>query len=348
MKRLTALVLAMIMVLSLAVVTASAEGLTYAPGTVLRMATGYNSAKTGITFDSETAGEGVTLADGVTYNTGSLKPTWVALQDILGVVFESKYQGNGSAKEFEYWKDRLNEVDMVSGTASTLSEYGEVGSLVNLAEYLDKMPSFKAYLDANPIVRLSITGNTKTGAIYFSPYFDGVNDIERMPLMRVDWVVKLLDGEGEFTADACKDLAAYVYTPYMPTSGKVEIETPTLDGAATEKVVKDYDAYGNIIQKMNDAGALNGVQAVNMLREYIDKTYGGYYGTERSNLFIGQNAAWDADELVALLRCVVANPQTLNGTDSVQGLFSREDNNNQRRVDMFRFAGTLFGVRGME
>ena len=116
MKRLTAIALAMIMVLSLAVATAGADGLNYASGTVLRMATGYNSAKTGITFDSETAGEGVTLADGVTYNTGSLKPTWVALQEILGVVFESKYQGNGAAKEFEYWKDRLNEVDMVSGT----------------------------------------------------------------------------------------------------------------------------------------------------------------------------------------------------------------------------------------
>ena len=45
---------------------------------------------------------------------------------------------------------------------------------------------------------------------------------------------------------------------------------------------------------------------------------------------------------------MVANPQTLNGTDSVQGLFTREDSNNQRRVDMFRFAGTLFGVRGLE
>ena len=63
---------------------------------------------------------------------------------------------------------------------------------------------------------------------------------------------------------------------------------------------------------------------------------------------MGQNAAWDVDELVALLRCVVANPQTLNGTDSVQGLFTREDDNNQRRVDMFRFAGHLFGVRGLE
>ncbi len=340
MKRILSLVLAVAMLLTMGI--ASADGVT------LRMATGYNSAQTGITFDAEVAGEGVTLADGVTYNTGSLKPTWVELEKILGFSFESKYQGNGSAKEFEYWKDRLADVDMFSGPAATLSEYGEVGSLVNLADYMDQLPNFKAYLDANPIVRLSITGNTKTGAIYFSPYFDGVNDIERMPLMRVDYAMKLLDGEGEFTADACKDIAAPVYTPYMPTTGKVEIETPTADGTATQILTKDYDAAGNIIAKMNEKGVMSGVEAVNMLRTYIDTAYNGYYGTTRSNLFVGQDAAWDVDELVALLRCVVANPQSLNGTDSIQGLFTREDGNNQRRVDLFRFAGSLFGVRGLE
>ena len=348
MKKALSLVMALVMVLCMVSLAGAEGGLSYAEGTVLRMGTGYNNAKTGLLFDAEVAGDGITLADGKTYNTGDLKPTWVAVEDTLKIKFESVYQGNGASAEFDYWKEKLDQVDVLSGTAAKLSEAGESGLVVNIADYLDQMPSFKAYLDANPIVKLSITGNTDTGAIYFSPYFDGVNDIERMPLMRVDWVKKLLDGEGEFTADACKALAAPVYTPYMPAEGKIEIETPNLEGTAVETVTKDYDAYGNIVAKMNEAGALDGVAAVNMLREYIDKTYGGYYGTERSNLYIGQNAAWDADELVALLRCVVANPQTLNGTDSIQGLFSREDGNNQRRVDMFRFAGMLFGVRGLE
>ena len=350
MKRTFSLLMALAIVMTMLVGTASAEAaeLTYAEGTVLRMATGYNNTKTGLFFDAGVAGEGVTLADGVTYLAGDLKPTWVEVEKQLGVKFENQYQGNSAAKEFDFWKDRLAEVDMVSGTAAKLTEYGEAGSIVNIAEYLDQMPNFKAYLEANPIVRLSITGNTDTGAIYFSPYFDGVNDIERMPLMRVDWVQKLLDGEGAFAADACNKLAAPVYTPYMPTAGTVEIDVVSLDGTAVETIAKNYDAAGNIVEKMNAAGELDGVAAVNMLRDYIDAAYNGYYGTERSNLFIGQNAAWDADELVALLRCVVANPQTLNGTDTVQGLFSREDNNNQRRVDMFRFAGTLFGVRGLE
>ena len=328
--------------------TQPAGELTFAPGTILRMATGYNSAKTGLFFSADVAGDGITLADGVTYQTGDLKPTWVEVQNRLGMVFEDKYQGNSATKEFEFWKDRLNEVDMVAGNASTLSEYGVAGSVVNIAEYLNMMPNFKAYLEQNPIVRLSITGDTNTGAIYFSPYFDGVNDIERMPLMRADWVAKLLDGEGEFAAEKSGMTPAAVYEPYMPTSGKVTVDVVNLEGTAVESVTKDYDAAGNIVALMNAAGSISGVEAVNMLRTYIDTAYAGYYGTQRSNLFIGQNAAWDADEMVALLRCVVSNAQTLNGTDAIQGLFSREDNNNQRRVDMFRFAGTLFGVRGLE
>ena len=350
MKRTLSLLAAIVMMISVFAVPAVAETteLTYAEGTVLRMATGYNNAKTGLFFSPDVAGEGVTLADGKTYYSGDLKPTWVAVEEKLGVKFEDRYQGNSTSAEFDFWKDRLNEVDMVSGTASKLTEYGEIGAIVNIADYLHLMPNFKAYLDQNPIVRLSITGNTNTGAIYFSPYFDGVNDIERMPLMRTDWVVALLDGEGEFTAESCNMLATPVYTPYMPTTGTVTVDVVNLEGTAVEQVTKNYDAAGNIVELMNNAGPIDGVTAVNMLRDYIDVAYGGYYGTNRSNLFIGQNAAWDADELVALLRCVVANPQTLNGTDSVQGLFSREDDNNQRRVDMMRFAGVLFGVRGLE
>ena len=329
--------------------------LSYAEGTTLRMATGYNSKATGLFFSADVAekhGGTITLADGNTYRAGDLKPTWVEVENRLDINFENKYQGSKNASvEFEYWKNQLDNVDMVSGTASQLSEAGVAGDLVNIAEYLDAMPNFKAYLEANPIVRLSITGDVTTGAIYFSPYFDGVDDIERMPLMRTDWVEKLLNGEGDFTATSSNKLSAAVYTPYMPISGKVEVEAANKAGTEVITLTKNYTDAGNIIVTMNNAlaaGEVDGVAAVNMLRDYIDAAYDGYYGTNRADLFIGQDAAWDADELVALLRCVVANPQTLNGTDKVAGLFSREDDNNQRRVDMFRFAGTLFGVRGLE
>ncbi len=327
------------------------DRLVFAQGTELRMATGYNNANTGLFFSAEKAGDGIKLADGKTYYADDLKPTWVEVQNRLGMKFVNMYQGNSAKNEFIFWQDRLNEVDMVSGTVAQLNEAGVNGKLINIADYLDYMPNFKAYLEANPIVRLSITGDTNNGAIYFSPYFDGVNDIERMPLMRTDWVVALLDGEGDFTATQSHNLNKAVYTPYMPTSGKVDVEVVDLDGKTVKTISKNYDAAGNIVKVMNDAlakGDVTGVEAVNMLRDYIDTAYNGYYGTSRSNLFVGQNAAWDADELVALLRCVIANSYTLNGTDKIHGIFSRENNNNQRRVDMFRFAGTLFGVRGLE
>ena len=351
LSKLFAFLLAAAMLLSmLAACTPAVE----AEGVTLRMATGYNNPNTGISFDAGTISDygkdGVlTLSNGKSYRQGDLKPTWEAVSEKLGINFEDKWTGAGSAsKEYDYWAQRLNEVDMVAGSATTLAESGAAGNLVNIAEYLDQMPNFKKYLDENPIVKLSIVGDVNTGAIYYSPYFDGVNDIERMPLMRTDWVEKLLDGEEEFTAASYNVQNRFYYKPYMPTSGKVTVDVVNAAGTGVEQVTKDYDAYGNIVEIMNMADSINGVELVYMLRQYIDKTYNGYYGTKRSDLFIGQNAAWDADELVALLRCIVANPQTLNGTDKVYGLFSREDNNMQRKVDMFRFIGTLFGVRGLE
>nr|WP_027871357.1 hypothetical protein [[Eubacterium] cellulosolvens] len=324
------------------------EELQYAEGTVLRMATGYNSPQTGMSFDEETAKGGVTLADGNTYYPGDLKPTWAEVEKRLNISIEDKYQGNSSDNELAYWKGRFDEIDLIVGNSSSLTALGETGQLLDLSRYMDLMPNFRTKLDEYPVARLSVTGNTDIGAIYFAPYFDGVDDIERMPLMRVDWVQKLLDGAEPFTAESCGSTGSFHYNPYMPTTGKIEVEVVRPDGKRRVKIFKDYDAFGNIIEKMNAVGTLNGVEAVNLLRQYIDETYDGYYGEKRSELFVGQDAAWDVDELVALLRCISANSRTLNGTKTVQGIFTRDDGDNQRRCDMWRLAGLLFGVRGLD
>ena len=368
-SKLLALVLVLMMAASMMLVGCSGgtkepsgktyKDLTYAAGTELRMATGYDANGTGISMNAGVAGEGVKLADGTTYNSKDLKPTWVDIQNKLNVKFTDVFNDKKTDKNYSEWKDKLDQVDMLSITASQANETG-ASEFVNIAEYLDYMPNFDKYLNDNPIVRLSITGSTAdNGAIYFSPYFDGSDDIERMPLMRTDWVEKLLNGDGQFTATTYTNTATPAYTPYMPTSGKVAVEvvdSVSATGETTTKTIeKDYSKFGNIIEKMNAEGSMTGVDAVNMLREYIDKTYNGYYGNKRADLYIGQNAAWDADELVALLRCVVANSATvspeytaLKDGNNVVGLFARENNNNQRRIDMFRFAATLFGVRGLE
>ena len=82
---------------TIAEVAIEADALTYASGTVLRMACGYNNDKTGMSFTADLAGEGITLADGNTYHSGDLKPTWQAVEQLLDIKIEDKYQGNNDA-----------------------------------------------------------------------------------------------------------------------------------------------------------------------------------------------------------------------------------------------------------
>ena len=316
--------------------------LEYAEGTELRVAAGYNSDKTGISFtNADVTKDGITLADGKTYQTGDFKPTWQYLSELLKITFVDKYSGQSTAKEFPVWENQLDQVDIVAGTTNALNAAGAEGKLVNLAEHLDQMPSFKKFLEDNQIARLSITGNTETGAIYFSPYFDGNDDIERMPLIRADFVRTLLDTDGYKGAN--RPLADYVYQPYAAED--YSVESLTADGSGTQTITKKVAGENNIIAKMN-AQPLTGDEAVKMFQEYIDATYPGVYA-KRSDLFLGYDAAWDADEMVALLRCAVAS---LNDNDGnpIAGLYSRETSNLQREIDLTRFAGHLFGVRGME
>ena len=327
--------------------------LEYAEGTILRIAAGYQKTSHAISFRDPTimtdagAVDGVlTLADGNQYRLGDLKPTWVQVSQDLGIIFEDLFTGAGSAtNEFKYWRDaeKLGEVDIIAGGADVIQEAGAQGQLVNLAEYLQYMPNFYAYLQENPVVRLSVTADVSNGAIYMSPYFDGVDDIERFPLVRADMVQKLLDGDTAY-AGANRAVNTSAYTPYITEN--YSIESLTADGKATQTITKDYSKAQNIIAQMNATADLTGDQAVAMFRAYIDAMYGDVY-ENRSDLFLGYNAAWDADELVALLRCAVAS---LNDTDGnpITGLYSRETSNQQREVDLFRFAGSLFGVRGME
>ena len=334
--------------------------LEYAEGTILRIAAGYQKTSHAISFRDPTimtdagAVDGVlTLADGNQYRLGDLKPTWVQVSQDLGIIFEDLFTGAGSAtNEFKYWRDaeKLGEVDIIAGGADVIQEAGAQGQLVNLAEYLQYMPNFYAYLQENPVVRLSVTADVSNGAIYMSPYFDGVDDIERFPLVRADMVQKLLDGDKAFAGDN-RAVNTSAYTPYI--NENYSIESLTADGKGTQTIVKDFTKAQNIIAQMNEAKDLTGDEAVAMFRAYIDAMYGDVY-ENRSDLFLGYDAAWDADELVALLRCAVASlsyekedDKGNKSTVPIEGLFYREPKQ-QRAVDLFRFAGSLFGVRGME
>ena len=331
------------------------KDLVYADGTELKMAVAHNNTATSISFKAGAPAQA--LADGKVYYTDELKPVWAELEKVLKVKFNDVYSGGKSAQaEFTNWQNlSYAGVDVLVGNADQMSEEGKKGKIVDLSQWLDYMPNFKAFLEENPIVKLSVVSDTKTGAIYYAPYFDGFDDIEKYFLMRIDWIQKLLDGEGAYAAEQSDTVGAIIgdiaYEPYMPTSGSLAIESLNAQGTGVQTITKNWDtAYGNIVDYMNKnvTAATTGVELVNMLRSYIDVAYNGYYGANRSNLFAGNDAAWDADELVALLRCVVTNTYGLTGQNEnkVTGIFPREKELN-RVSDLYSLV-SLFGVRGYE
>ena len=335
--------------------------LEYADNTELRLAVAHNSTETTITFQAEkVVGSGLLLADGKTYVKDDLKPVWAELEKILKVKFNNVYTGaDSAANEYKAWKtDNFQGVDIVVGNASDMAADGKVGKIVDLSQWLDYMPNFKRFLKENPIVYLSLLSDTETGAIYYAPYFDGYDDIEKYFLMRIDWLETLLDGETFAPAqdDKFSEVSgtSAVYTPYMPISGKVKVDALSSDGKTVIEVTKNYDTtYGNIAEwmsnKINDThGEVTGTELVVAFRDYIDKAYGGIYGNKRSGLFYGYSASWDVDELVALLRCVITNSFALTGQEAnkVTGIFPRESTLD-RTSDLFKMM-SMFGVRGVE
>ncbi len=222
--------------------------------------------------------------------------------------------------------------------------------------------------------------------IYVAPYFDGNDDIERYCLIRQDWVVDLLDKE--LTSDGATFSSACASTTsaggYMGTTGTYSVETTVEGGTSgTFTLTKDYgaakaaaadtttalgaaynaiagEAYsgesGNIVDIMNAALAKNanatGKQLATLYRAYIDVAYKNGDAkayTTRSDLFNGYSAAWDVDDLVAMLRIVKTNATNLGlSADTViTGIFPR-DNTNDRTPDIIRLACQLYGERGAD
>lgn len=260
--------------------------------------------------------------------------------------------------------------------------------ILNLADYLDYMPNFSKFLNENPVVYLSLLQegmDTKTGedqTIYVAPYFDGNDDIERYNLMRHDWAEKLLNGSAT-TGSTAKLGAETKVEPFM--TADYTVDSLNKEGTATIKIKKNYTAAlaaakndttplgtaykaiagaaydgtsGNIVAIMNAAIAANanatGAQLVDLFRAYIDVCYQNEDGTahftasDRANLFVGYDACWDVDDLVAMLRCVKTNASALVGAGKTIGGIMPRSGQNDRTPDMVRIAGQLYGVRGTD
>lgn len=133
----------------------------------------------------------VKLPDGKDYNSSSLKPAWKAFSDKIGVPFNDVWQDAKEKVKNAKTNDRLGDMDIITAGCTEISD--NATDMLDLSNYLDEMPNYAAFLKDNAIVRLSLTSNTTTGAMYAAPYFDGNNDIEKYELFKTNWVKALLD-----------------------------------------------------------------------------------------------------------------------------------------------------------
>ncbi len=292
-------------------------------------------------------------ADGNVYTKGMLLPTWKQLETDLDISINDATlaEAKDFTENYNYHLEKeFKDVDVLAVNIKSADEKGQAGYFVPLDLYFNYLPNLKSFLDRNQIIKNTITAGD--GHIYYAPYFDGYNDIEKTFLCRIDWVKKLLDGEYDAEKfDKTPYTDSMTYTAYMPESAAdeqaISVKAVKEKGNGVETVTKNYKK--NITTILKELPEKNGATLVKAFRDYIDETYGGYYGENRSNLFVGQNAAWDADEFVALLRCVVANPSYLtNGQNNkVYAIFPRETGL-QRNMDLIIMASDMFGVRGSD
>jgi putative aldouronate transport system substrate-binding protein len=310
-----------------------------------KIATGVMSS---ISYNLEDTYQGL---DGHTYSKGDLAPAWRAISDKLNIEFVDKAvvsDGDTTGQWTRLLAEQFVGVDIVNGTGSNIgSEAIRSQSFVNIGNYLNQMPNLRAFLEANPSVKVSLT--SADGGIYFTPYFDGLNEVEQMFLVRTDWVEDILDAASPAfdTAKVTSPITNYTRRQVStPIDVKIKVAK---DGGGTREVTKKYQK--NILEVLKDLGAnATGADYANAFKTHMQNTYGNQGYAKLSNVITGVDAAYDTDELVALLYVVKNNPKYLTRQlptplSSVEAYVPRENAGN-RVVNLIR-GMEMFGVRGV-
>jgi hypothetical protein len=294
--------------------------------------------------------------NGTQIKSGDFKPVWKELQNKLNFTINDVTDTTGKA--IDYFKNnwKTNQfADIAVGGVSIISQYGtQTGTILDLKEYLDKMPNFKDFLETNPIVKTSISTTSykdpKKTAIYYAPYFDGFDDIERYTLLRADFVRKLLDSDIN-SVEWDTDSTIWTTNKYKAQveDSSYSVTVPeSMDSDKTKTVTKK--AVTNIVEQQNALAQDQRTSKVmvKQLRDYLSAKYGSQYKT-LSDIFLGVDACYDADEMVALMRVVKVSPKALTGIDNaVMVPFTPREYTNDRTSDLYRWAAQLWGVRGLE
>ena len=279
----------------------------------------------------------LTMPDGTVVTSGMLKPMWSYVETQMNSKFTDVTVQDQKATEMIQTQLTTNfsGANIFGGNsiANDLMYYGTEGKFVDLTEMMEQgyMPNFKAYLDKNPDVRSAITAYD--GNIYHVPYIAEIGSFARTFNIRESWVTTLLDEANIYDANS---LDLYYEGFYVGDNKRTGKNGGTVTPKEGISITKKTDE--SIIEIQNNLGEKNGETLTMALIEYINNNY-DYENP--SELYLGEKAAYDIDELVALMRCIKANPTLLTGgkADVVWPMFVRQSS---YREDLMRL-GTYFG-----
>ena len=304
----------------------------------------------GVTFQETTPEKNL---DGQDMTKDSLLPYWQAIQSELNltVTDTADYDQTSIGNEWQKYIDdgafnyagRNIDLIMADGTKSVTA--GNKGMLMSISDLVDqgKLPNFANWVSTHQSVWNSM--KAADGKVYYTPYFDGFDNVEKMFLMDRAKVEALLDAE-----NPAFDTSAVVTTHYAPQVPSMDSEKiDTLVAGKKKTITVSFGANQNIIAKQNALATKNGATLTKTLRQYLEEVYGDYIGEGKpfaklSDIFLSEGAVYNADELVALMRCAKANPVYLTGTDKIEVMIPRTGEANRQR-QIFEFS-QIWGIRG--
>ena len=300
---------------------------------------------------------------------GVMLPTWKAFQSYTNttIIDATTY---AKSKDDEVWKsvvssnfksetDTTRTIDIVYNTTSNFGI--STDKLLALDDYINtgRMPNFKAYLDKNPDVKKMLQ---KSGKIYYTPYFDGQDDIERSFIMDTTIASKVLDataGWDTTTTNGGSNPSANVvqgafYQPFMNAEYNYADSVKVKVLRNSEAVEVTVAKTANIIKQQNEllTKGCTGQELAQQFISYINTAYKdlfdkGYYKYP-SDLFASESAAYNTDDLIALMRVVKANPGLISGNAEAEitTFFPRAASNN--RIDNMYDLAQIWGVQGVD
>ncbi len=296
-----------------------------------------NKSRT-MTYNQESP---LTLPDGTVVTAGMLKPMWSYVEKELNSKFTDVAVQDMKSSDMIQTESTSNfaGANIYGGEsiAERLMFYGTEGKFVNLTEMMEAgyLPNFKNYLDNNPDVKSAITAYD--GNIYHVPYIAEINQIGRAFEIRGSWVSALLDAaEASYDTDSFQ---VYYEGFYVGDNKRTGDNGGTVTPKEGVSITKKTDE--SIIEIQNSLDVKNGETLTGALIQYINDNYD--YDTP-SELYVGEKAAYDIDELVALMRCIKANPRYLTDgkADVVWPMFTRQSS---FREELLRLATYFGGIK---